>query len=130
MRLSLILAIYAMIYLCYGLCHFFLTTPEKRLAYGYAMTRRWAKAICLVSGYKVSISGPIPTGACLLAPNHLGYVDIPPIASVCPAFFLAKADVRQWPVLGFAGATVFAIRFVIMRRLVIVLAVPIVIQCP
>jgi 1-acyl-sn-glycerol-3-phosphate acyltransferase len=36
----------------------------------------------------------------MIVSNHLSYLDIPVLASVRPAVFVAKADVSLWPVLG------------------------------
>jgi 1-acyl-sn-glycerol-3-phosphate acyltransferase len=50
-------------------------------------------------GCKVHVTGQIPRRG-LVASNHLGYVDILVIGSVCPCVFVAKSDVRGWPVFG------------------------------
>lgn len=36
----------------------------------------------------------------LIVCNHLGYVDVLVIGSLCPALFVAKSDVQGWPVFG------------------------------
>jgi 1-acyl-sn-glycerol-3-phosphate acyltransferase len=36
----------------------------------------------------------------LIVSNHLGYVDILVIGSVCSSLFVAKSDVRGWPIFG------------------------------
>jgi 1-acyl-sn-glycerol-3-phosphate acyltransferase len=48
---------------------------------------------------KVSLSGTVPCEG-LLVSNHLGYVDILVLGSLCPAIFVAKSDVNSWPVFG------------------------------
>jgi 1-acyl-sn-glycerol-3-phosphate acyltransferase len=50
-------------------------------------------------GYTADISGDIPTRG-LLVSNHLSYLDILAISAVTPAVFVAKADVRRWPLFG------------------------------
>lgn len=50
-------------------------------------------------GCKVHVTGEIPRRGLVVA-NHLGYVDILVIGSVCPCVFVAKSDVREWPVFG------------------------------
>jgi 1-acyl-sn-glycerol-3-phosphate acyltransferase len=52
---------------------------------------------------KVTLVGGIPVRG-LIACNHLGYVDILVIGSVCPAIFVAKSDVQKWPVFGWLAA--------------------------
>jgi len=57
-------------------------------------------------------SGTIPKNG-LLVSNHLSYVDILVIASITPAMFVAKHEVKGWPVFGFfarLAGTVFVDR--------------------
>lgn len=49
---------------------------------------------------EIRTSGTVPTSG-LLVSNHLSYVDILVISSVTPAMFVAKREVRSWPVFGF-----------------------------
>lgn len=48
---------------------------------------------------QTQISGTVPKSG-LLVSNHLSYVDILVIASVTPAIFVAKREVKRWPVFG------------------------------
>lgn len=48
---------------------------------------------------EVRVSGTVPTVG-VVAPNHLGYLDILVLAAVAPQVFLAKSEVRSWPVVG------------------------------
>ena len=60
----------------------------------------------------VTVSGVVPKDG-LIACNHLGYVDILVIGSACPAIFVAKSDVREWPVFGWLASlagTIFVSR--------------------
>lgn len=50
-------------------------------------------------GCRVRVSGEIPRAGLVVA-NHLGYVDILVLGSVCACVFVAKSDVEQWPVFG------------------------------
>jgi lyso-ornithine lipid O-acyltransferase len=46
----------------------------------------------------------------LIVSNHLSYLDIPVFASATPCIFVAKREVRRWPVFGFfarCGGTIF-----------------------
>ena len=61
---------------------------------------------------KVSLSGTVPRQG-LIACNHLGYIDILVIGSVCPAIFVAKSDVKFWPIFGWLAScagTIFVSR--------------------
>jgi 1-acyl-sn-glycerol-3-phosphate acyltransferase len=70
----------------------------------------WASRILRL---EVVVSGPLPgPGVCVA--NHLGYADVFALGSVLPrAAFVAKRDVRTWPVVGWLaamGGTVFVDR--------------------
>ncbi len=56
--------------------------------------------------------GRAPSGG-LLVSNHLGYLDVLVLSSLAPAVFVAKAEVRNWPVFGWfarQAGTVFVQR--------------------
>lgn len=48
---------------------------------------------------KVRVSGAIPQHG-LIVCNHLSYLDILAMLSVCQAVFVSKSDVRRWPFFG------------------------------
>jgi 1-acyl-sn-glycerol-3-phosphate acyltransferase len=48
---------------------------------------------------KIKTQGPIPLKG-LLVSNHLGYLDILVLSAVAPAVFIARSDVKRWPILG------------------------------
>ncbi len=67
--------------------------------------RRWvfrnlSRAIVRIVGMRIRVEGPAPAGAFLLVSNHLSYADIVLLASQLDCVFVAKLDVRSWPVLG------------------------------
>lgn len=43
---------------------------------------------------------PVPPSHALWVSNHLSWMDIPAVGSVCPAFFLAKAEMGEWFLFG------------------------------
>lgn len=59
------------------------------------MSKRFLRLL----GCKASFTGEIPRRGLVVA-NHLGYVDILVIGSIFPCVFVAKSDVRDWPVFG------------------------------
>jgi 1-acyl-sn-glycerol-3-phosphate acyltransferase len=52
-----------------------------------------------ILGVQLEVTGPVPTAG-LLVCNHLSYLDIVVIAAVTPARFVAKDDVKTWPIFG------------------------------
>lgn len=74
----------------------------------------WAKCLTAVLGLHIRTSGQRPSQTGLfIASNHAGYTDIPVIGSILPSVFIAKAEVRGWPVFGLLaqiGGTIFVKR--------------------
>ena len=84
------------------------TARDARIAWMQWMSRRFLSLLRC----KVSVTGVVPSCG-LIACNHLGYVDILVIGSVCPAIFVAKSDVAGWPLFGWLSrnaGTIFVSR--------------------
>ena len=61
----------------------------------------WAGKMLRMLGIALDAQGGYRPGACMLVANHVSWLDILAIHAVCPqARFVAKADVRRWPLLG------------------------------
>ena len=61
---------------------------------------------------RVKAHGPIPTRG-LLVSNHLSYLDILVLSALTPSIFIAKREVKNWPVFGWfarMAGTLFAER--------------------
>lgn len=68
----------------------------------YILPQLWHKAVCFIFRINVQVQGtPTKNGQTLYVSNHLSYLDIPAIATVLKASFVAKKDVASWPVFGF-----------------------------
>lgn len=71
---------------------------------------RWARLGAFCLGVKVRSQGPLPAPGSLVVANHQGYVDIVTIGSLFPCIFVARHDMRGWPLFGqlaASGATIF-----------------------
>jgi 1-acyl-sn-glycerol-3-phosphate acyltransferase len=64
------------------------------------MKQRWSRLLLATLGLRVQISGKLPTGQLLLVANHVSWLDIYLINSLCPVAFVSKADVQSWPLIG------------------------------
>lgn len=61
----------------------------------------WSRALLWMCGVRVRRQGqPILTGAALWVINHVSWIDIFVLNAVRPTSFIAKADIRRWPVIG------------------------------
>jgi len=87
-RLIAILATTAFLYAIY------LLTRRKRIV------RVWMSAMARILGVRVDVSGSRPSGAFLLVSNHLGFLDILVLGAATEVVFVAKSEIREWPVLG------------------------------
>lgn len=70
----------------------------------------WSRRMLRALGLTLTTSGTPQTGAVLFVANHVSWLDILAVDSVQPARFVSKADVRQWPLLGWlvaCGGTLF-----------------------
>jgi len=66
-------------------------TPWARLCF------RWA---CRCLGLEIHQHGSPSDETVLFVSNHIGWSDIPILGSLAPIRFLSKAEVGQWPVIG------------------------------
>ncbi len=62
--------------------------------------RSWGNTLCWVLGVRVETVGQPPTRPFLLVSNHLSYLDIPLLASIRPARYVAKVEISSWPLVG------------------------------
>jgi 1-acyl-sn-glycerol-3-phosphate acyltransferase len=71
-------------------------------AVGASWTQRWAASLAKGFDLRMEVTGTIPDYPALIVANHRSYVDIPAIGSLFRACFIAKAQIKSWPVLGLA----------------------------
>ncbi|KJH83416.1 MULTISPECIES: lysophospholipid acyltransferase family protein [Pseudomonadaceae] len=66
---------------------------------------RWFLArLAAALPYEVRLTGKRPAQPMLWLSNHLSWTDIPLLGMLQPMTFLAKSEVRQWPLLGWLAA--------------------------
>lgn len=69
------------------------------------------RALASLLGLDLRVAGRRPAGSAgIIVANHLGYLDIIALAADAPCAFVAKSEVRGWPVFGFcarAAGTLF-----------------------
>ena len=78
------------------------------------LPRLWHRVACRVLGLKVRVHGVLePRRPLLLASNHVSWKDILVLGAVADVVYVAKAEVRSWPVFGMLArlqATIFVER--------------------
>lgn len=60
----------------------------------------WSRLLCRIIGVRIVVNGTPRAGAVLFVANHVSWLDIFCIATVCPTHFLAKREVADWPLFG------------------------------
>lgn len=79
-----------------------------------SITRAWHKGSCRIVGLEPVIHGnPVTDRPVLFVSNHVSYLDIPVLGALLDACFIAKSEVKTWPVFGFLAqlqSTVFVER--------------------
>jgi 1-acyl-sn-glycerol-3-phosphate acyltransferase len=77
--------------------HFPKLEPEAR----QTQMQRWASRVLSILDIEVQCCGALPAaGARLVVANHLSWLDILLIQSLLPGVFVAKSEVRRWPLFG------------------------------
>lgn len=75
--------------------------PAGRRRIRRAVFGPWARGVTRILGVQVSVAGSLVRPPFLVVANHLGYLDIVVLAGILECVFVAKSDVRDWPVIGF-----------------------------
>ena len=95
------LAIAAVLLTTLVLLPFHLIFLWLQLSWRNRLPRVWHKAVLWAIGIKVHVHGtPEQRRPLLIAANHSSWLDILVVASVVDATFVAKSEVRDWPVFG------------------------------
>ena len=95
-----------------ALLHVGLMLPFVGAAGRAKWLHRWCRFACRLLGIRLTIRGTMPLSGLLIC-NHLSYLDIIALSSLQPCVFVAKRDVRGWPLFGWlarAAGTIFVER--------------------
>lgn len=72
--------------------------PPREILPKYIQT--FCRKMCGSFGVEVVQVEPVPQTHGLWVSNHVSWLDIPVVGSVSPVFFLSKAEIANWPVIG------------------------------
>lgn len=102
------------VHLLAGLATCALVFPWAKRSLRDAATRRWSRRLLAICNVRVEEApGIAALEHALFVSNHISWLDIFVINSLHPCRFVAKAEIRAWPVLGWlagAAGTVFIAR--------------------
>jgi len=70
--------------------------------------QRWCASLLDVLGIELDVHGELPEDdqPVFMAANHVSWLDIFVINTICPGLFVAKSEIRRWPVAGWLAARV------------------------
>jgi 1-acyl-sn-glycerol-3-phosphate acyltransferase len=77
-----------------------LTGVDRDQRRRHALVRWWNHGVLRVLNVHLRLEGQIASGAVLYTANHISWLDIPCLRAVVDAAFVAKDEVRRWPVIG------------------------------
>jgi lyso-ornithine lipid O-acyltransferase len=87
--------------------------PKKYPAIRARWTRHWLSSAISKLGIRIVVVGHLPAHTALFVANHISWLDILALAAVTEGDFIAKQEVREWPLLGWLasrGGTLFVRR--------------------
>jgi 1-acyl-sn-glycerol-3-phosphate acyltransferase len=94
--LTVVLTVATVFFLPVQLIGLFFDLPFRR-----RLPRYWHRIACHALGIKVHVHGRLETSKpLLLVVNHVSWTDIMVLGSVADVAFIAKTEVRNWPVFG------------------------------
>jgi 1-acyl-sn-glycerol-3-phosphate acyltransferase len=88
------------VYGCFGVAVVFPFFSHKRRLWGIKV---WSRQVLGFLHLRLTVRGSLPSGHAptLIVSNHVSWLDICVLNSVLPVRFVAKSDVRGWPLVGF-----------------------------
>lgn len=94
-------AVFVVIWIVSSLLSVAVVYPLVSLPMRNAMNHYWSRMLMFICGVKVRVVGqPVQTGAALWVANHVSWIDIFVLSSVRCVAFIAKSDIRRWPIIG------------------------------
>jgi 1-acyl-sn-glycerol-3-phosphate acyltransferase len=106
-RVVLLLAVTAVCYAALLLVLvLLLPVPAARRRGRNAVYRLWSRVCLRILGGRLRVEGTPPPAPFFLVTNHLSYVDVVVLAACLDAFFIAKIEIRGWPLFGVLARTV------------------------
>ncbi|MGD9787465.1 MAG: lysophospholipid acyltransferase family protein [Sulfuricellaceae bacterium] len=91
------------LHLVEGLLTVLLVYPFAGIPWRERRMVEWSRRILAILGIRLEARGALPaaaSGNVLLVANHVSWLDIYLLLSLLPLRFVSKAEVRQWPLVG------------------------------
>ena len=104
--LAIFRAIRLVLHLAYGAL-LAIIYPSLQINLQKRIMQKWSAELLCILHVRVSVSGKIPMREItqgLVVANHISWLDVFVMSSVLPMRFVAKSEVRGWPVIGWLCA--------------------------
>lgn len=72
-----------------------------KIGWSAEFRKRWGIAVSKILGINIKVAGIPPKPPFFLVSNHLSYADVWVLFSQLNCTFIAKSEVRNWPIIGF-----------------------------
>jgi len=91
-----------LLHIAYGCAGVALLFPFCSHARRQRAIKGWSRQMLRILRLRVTIRGALPAGQMptLIVSNHVSWLDICVLDSITPVRFVAKSDVRSWPLVG------------------------------
>ena len=90
----------ALLHIAHGILIVLLRFPAYDTARRTERIEWWSRKTLRLMGIGLQVEGKPAAGGALLVANHISWLDITALHSVCPqSRFVSKADVKHWPLL-------------------------------
>jgi 1-acyl-sn-glycerol-3-phosphate acyltransferase len=102
-----------LLHLFQGLATCALVFPLAGPAMRERRIRNWSRKLLAICGVRLVVRGSISDSPALIVCNHVSWLDIFAINTCRPCRFVAKSDIRDWPLLGWLcdrAGTIFIAR--------------------
>jgi len=80
---------------------FTIASPRLATRWRSFILKSWSRGLLLIAGVRCHTVGDPPEAPFFLVSNHLSYVDVAVLGSVVGGVFVAKAEISDWPAIGF-----------------------------
>jgi 1-acyl-sn-glycerol-3-phosphate acyltransferase len=73
------------------------------------MSKNWSVGLLSILSIRLRLSGTLPDAKdqpVMLVANHVSWLDVYSLITVCPSRFVAKSEIRGWPFLGWLSRNV------------------------
>ena len=79
---------------------FFPKTASKLKPIHHTISLYWMKILVFLFGLKIILKGQISKESNAFVSNHISFLDIIVLNSLIPSNFIAKSEIKNWPVIG------------------------------